>query len=264
LRNPYAIYARHVLRLQKLEPLENPPDAAARGTLLHDALSDFVENNPDILPPDAARQLYDRGVRAVAARADDPGFWEFWLPRYAALCDWFAAQEGAWRAAGVRLLKTECRGRMELAGPAGPFRLRVRADRVDRLPDGRVAAIDYKSGNSAAYSTARIAAGELPQLPLTALIIAQGGMDGVPAADCGYLGYWILTGATPPGEIKSLSDDISAVTAQAHTGLAALIAAFDDPATPYIAAPRAAHAPAYDDYDHLARTAEWGAAEEAA
>jgi ATP-dependent helicase/nuclease subunit B len=37
LRNPYAIYARHVLRLKKLEELDAAPDAAERGVMIHAA-----------------------------------------------------------------------------------------------------------------------------------------------------------------------------------------------------------------------------------
>ena len=43
-------------------------------------------------------------------------------------------------------------------------------------------------------------------------------------------------------------------------GCIVLIAAFDDPATPYLARPRAEHAPRFSDYEHLARVKEWSAA----
>ncbi len=44
---------------------------------------------------------------------------------------------------------------------------------------------------------------------------------------------------------------------QALAGLRALIACFDDPATPYRAVPWPDHAPRYSDYTHLARVKEW-------
>ena len=43
------------------------------------------------------------------------------------------------------------------------------------------------------------------------------------------------------------------------TGLTALIAAFDLAETPYEARPRPDAAPAYSDYEHLARVREWSA-----
>ena len=67
-----------------------------------------------------------------------------------------------------------------------------------------------------------------------------------------------LSGGDPPGEflpaVKSGVQD-SAI-AEAYDGLLRLIAAFDDPATPYLSRPRPSIA--FDgDYDHLARVAEW-------
>ncbi|MBU0859255.1 MAG: PD-(D/E)XK nuclease family protein, partial [Alphaproteobacteria bacterium] len=259
LRDPYSIYAKHVLKLRKLDDLEKEPDAAARGTLLHDALSDFVAQNQDTLPPHAAQQLYDRGVHAVSARADDPGFWEFWMPRYASLCHWFIGHEAAWRKDRNRPAALECKGQMTLPGPAGPFALRVRADRIDRRADGTMAIIDYKSGGADKYSKGKILSGHWPQLPLTALILQQGGIENVPPSTTGYLGYWVLTGGTPPGVIKSLEDDIDTALTVAAEGLAALIAAFDRPEQPYFALPRPDHLPTFNDYDHLARVQEWTA-----
>ena len=43
VRDPYAIYAKHVLRLDELEPLGRAPDYALRGTLIHAALGDFIK-----------------------------------------------------------------------------------------------------------------------------------------------------------------------------------------------------------------------------
>ncbi|HEY9538944.1 MAG TPA: hypothetical protein VIS03_15230, partial [Kiloniellaceae bacterium] len=53
--------------------------------------------------------------------------------------------------------------------------------------------------------------------------------------------------------------DPSALAEAALAGLVRLIAAFDDPATPYACQPRAERAPRFGDYDHLSRIAEWTA-----
>lgn len=259
LRDPYSIYAKHILRLRKLDVIEKAPDAAERGTLLHDALSDFVANNQGQLPPDAADRLYDMGADIVARRADDPGFWDFWMPRYRALCTWFVNHERAWRDDGNRFEIAEQSGKMTLPATGGDFTLNVRVDRVDRGPDGRAAIIDYKSGSAGKYSEKKILSGHLPQLPLTALILKDGGFENIRATDSGYLGYWVLTGGSTPGETKSLENDINTALDAASAGLAALIDAFDRVETPYIALPRPDHLPDFNDYDHLARVQEWTA-----
>jgi ATP-dependent helicase/nuclease subunit B len=58
--------------------------------------------------------------------------------------------------------------------------------------------------------------------------------------------------------------DIATIAGAAVQRLAALIAQFDDEATPYRALRRSDFAPLYkyDDYAHLARVAEWAVAEE--
>src|SRR5439155_2916890 len=50
MRDPYAIYARHVLRLTALDPLDADPGAAERGRLVHSALDRFVKVHPGALP----------------------------------------------------------------------------------------------------------------------------------------------------------------------------------------------------------------------
>src|SRR5439155_6112987 len=57
IRDPYAIYARKVLRLDPLPGIAEPADAGLRGQLFHDALNRFAQAFPDRLPEDAAGEL---------------------------------------------------------------------------------------------------------------------------------------------------------------------------------------------------------------
>src|SRR5258705_2117902 len=41
LRDPYTIYARHVLKLQPLDDIDTPPGAADRGTVIHNSIGDL-------------------------------------------------------------------------------------------------------------------------------------------------------------------------------------------------------------------------------
>ena len=66
-RDPYAIYARHVLGLKKLPPIDADPSAADRGIVIHDALAEFVRAHPDALPPDALERLLAMGERRFGA-----------------------------------------------------------------------------------------------------------------------------------------------------------------------------------------------------
>jgi ATP-dependent helicase/nuclease subunit B len=76
------------------------------------------------------------------------------------------------------------------------------------------------------------------------------------------LRYISASGGEPPGQQCTLRNaDAATLAAEARAGLLRLIAAFDDPTTPYRALRRARfnHSYRYDAYAHLARVAEWAA-----
>jgi len=139
----------------------------------------------------------------------------------------------------------------------GNFTLTAKADRIDRLHDGSYAIIDYKSGST--FSKAKIVSGESPQLPLEGLIAQAGGFEGIAAGSVGWLGYWMMTGGEPPGEVECLNDNIDDALADTRAGLEALITLYDNAKTPYYAIPDPDRAPRYNDYEQLARVQEWTA-----
>jgi ATP-dependent helicase/nuclease subunit B len=256
MRNPYALYARSILRLRPLEPIDADPGAAEKGTLVHEALEAFFKAHPETLPSDPEAALIAAGERVFRALRAKPGLWAFWWPRFLRIAGWFAEAERRRRGESARAW-SEVPGILALDGPAGPFRLGAKADRIDLLRDGQLAIADYKTGALPSAKAVRL--GFAPQLPLEAAIAAATGFAGVPAAQACRLEYWRLTGGEPPGETKVLSDDPDQLAGQALDGLRQLIAAYDDPAAAYLAVPRPDWAPRFDDYAHLARIKEWSA-----
>jgi ATP-dependent helicase/nuclease subunit B len=195
------------------------------------------------------------GRRRFQSVGDRPGVWAFWWPRFERVARWFVETERG-RRAGIAASFGEVPGRLVVGAAAVPFELTAKADRIDVVGRG-LEIIDYKSG--ALPGKQDIARGYAPQLPLEAAIAAAGGFDGVAPAPPARLAYWRLTGGDPPGEIKELEGDPAALAAGARARLEALIAAFDDPATPYLSRPSPLRAPRYSDYAHLARVKEWSA-----
>ncbi|MGP1257128.1 MAG: double-strand break repair protein AddB [Kiloniellales bacterium] len=255
MRDPYAIYARHVLGLKALPALDEEPGAADKGLIVHEALDAFAKAWPDGLPPNAEAELRDCG-RAVFARIRHrPTLFAFWWPRFERIAAWVVAQE-AQRRPELAALLSEIDGRIEIEG----FELRARADRIERLADGRLALIDYKTGTAPSPKSLRL--GFAPQLPLEAAIAREGGFAELAAAEVAELAFWRLTGGQPPGEIKAVKPGkemppIDELAAEARAGLAALVRRFRDPDTPFYARPRPDWAPRYSDYEQLARIKEW-------
>lgn len=253
IRNPYAIYARHILKLVSLDPLDADPGAADRGSFIHRALDRFVGEFPTDLPPDAEARLLTIAREEFGEALARPAVWGFWWPRFERVAKWFLATEPKRRELR-RVLATEAKGQWELDGPAGRFVVRATADRIDRAAGGLVI-VDYKTGS--VPSDRDIVAGLSPQLPIEAAIAEAGGFPGIPAGRVAALAHIRLSGGNPPGEECSVRHEAGELAAAARAGITGLVALFDDPATPYLAHPRASAAPRYDDYRHLARVDEW-------
>jgi len=256
MRDPYAIYARYVLRLNKLDDIAADPGAADRGQIIHATLDAFLREFPDALPPDALPRLLELGrAQFGPLLRTHPDVWAFWWPRFERVAAWFVALERE-RRPRLRTLATEVSGALTLFGPGGAFTLTAKADRIDRGPDGLVV-IDYKTGTPP--TTREIELGFAPQLPLEAAIAEAGGFGGIDAGGVAELAFWRLAGGDPAGEEKPVKGDPAALASEARAGLEGLIRQFDDPSTPYRSCPRPAMAPRYTDYAHLARIQEWSA-----
>jgi ATP-dependent helicase/nuclease subunit B len=120
--------------------------------------------------------------------------------------------------------------------------------------------IDYKTG--AIPTTAAVRAGFSPQLPLEAAMAQAGAFMDVPRGDVSAIEFWALHGRKDGGDASPVRDTPAKLAEDAREGLRRLIAAFDDPNTPYEARPNPEVAPAYSDYLHLARVKEWASAGE--
>ena len=253
IADPYSVYARDILRLRPLDPIDADPSAADRGIVIHRILDAFVRAHPDALPPDAEARLLALGRAQFAAAGARPGVLAFWWPRFERIARWFLETERARRPVTLPLA-TEAEGALDIDAPAGSFRLTAKADRIDGT-GGALEVIDYKTGGVPPKS--HVSDGRRPQLSLEATIAAAGGFEGVDAARVAALAYWRLSGAESAGEIIEIGVDAEKLAREAAEGLQALVACFDDPATPYHPVPRPALAPAWNDYAHLARHKEW-------
>lgn len=254
MQDPYSLYARHILKLEPLDPIDAAPGAADRGTYIHDALDRFLKAYPKALPDDALSQLMAMGEAAFGAALARPTVWAFWWPRFGHIAAWFVKAE-AERRTTISTLGTEIRASYELPGTGvPPFTLRAKADRVDLLPDGSLEIIDYKTG--IAPKERQLHAGYAPQLPLEAMLAEAGAFEGIIAKPVSIISFWRMTGGDPPVDQKPITKDVADLTRKAREGLLSLVKNFDNPATPYLSKPRPVEL-GYGEYDHLARVREW-------
>lgn len=255
MRDPYSVYAKRVLDLQKLDFIDESLTAADRGTVLHAILEDFIAGQPNPLPPDAYDRLVQMGTERLDDLIKDPRSRHFWGVRFASIARWFVDHEQKWRQDAVPL-KQEIKGTMTIAD--GGFTLSGKLDRVDRKLDGSgLALIDYKTGSTPTADDVLL--GLSPQLPLEAAMLREGAFEDIPlGSETAYIGYWVLKGGRSGGDDKEIKkSDPSKLADEAMLGLAALVRLYAKAETPYYSIPRPSARPRYNDYEHLARVQEW-------
>ncbi len=248
IRDPYAIYARHVLGLRPLEPLHRGPDARLRGSALHRVVEEFVR---DLWPRggNRAAALAELVDRVLAEEAPWPATRAAWAARLLRVAPWFLAGEAA-RQGKDRPLAFEVKGTAE---PLPGFALTGKADRIDAGPDGRAVIYDYKTGSLPSPKEQKSFDKQLPLLAALAERGAFGDLGPLEVARVAYIGL----GSSP--EVREIALEPGESDA-AWAGLARLIAAYGRATQGYLSRRAPKHEQgesARGDYDHLARWGEW-------
>lgn len=257
MRDPYSIFARYILGLKVLDPLEADPGAAERGTFIHQALEKFIADYPaGPLPASARGDLMHWGEEAFGPVLGRPAVRAFWWPRFERIADWFLREE-AKRRDGLAEAFVEQTGKTEIPIAGTQFTIQATADRIDQMADGSHVIMDYKTGQPP--SKKDVKSGKAPQMPLEAMILGEGGFPAIGAGSVSALEYWRLSGGSPAGKITPVDEDVAAIVADVRAGLISLISGFMQVETPYLPTPRSALKMRFNDYDHLSRKAEWSA-----
>jgi ATP-dependent helicase/nuclease subunit B len=263
LRDPYTIYARHVLQLRPLDAVDTPPGARDRGSVIHGAVAEFTEKYAQALPADPLAALLAIGEEHFAALQDYPEARAFWWPRFTRIARWFVSWE-AGRRASVRAINPEIGARLEFPIGGRTFKLRTRADRIEQLSDGSYAILDYKTGSTPTERQVRT--GLSPQLTLEGAMLRAGAFQDIAAASSiSELSYVALRGGDPAGEAKPIEFKDGTPDSHADRALAMLkgiLARFAQEDEPYRSLVSPMWKTRYGDYDHLARVKEWSAGRE--
>jgi ATP-dependent helicase/nuclease subunit B len=259
-RDPYAIYASHILRLVPLPRADDGYDPRQFGTALHDALHRFCQV-PAASGTPAERQHALRSLleKTFETSLADPDFATFRWPIVLKAATVFLTFDAEQRRT-VRDVMTERSGRLDLTlTDETMFVLRARADRIDMHRDGSATLIDYKTGQVPGVNEVKV--GFAPQLTLEAAILTAGGFD-VPHRGATGATYLKL-GGRDGGLVRPLEfedatfDDV----VERHVkGLVRLLSSLRHADVGYPSRPFPKYAKAYDDYDHLARVREWSLA----
>jgi ATP-dependent helicase/nuclease subunit B len=250
--DPYAFYARKMLKLNALNAPGEEPDAKWRGTFLHEVLADWGEKDGF-----AAGALVPRLEAAFETSGLHPVVRAMWQPRFEEAAEWFEARVEEQRADGREPHKTEIEGSVEVAG----IKLKGRADRIDRLPENALAVIDYKTGDPP--SDLQVKNGFALQLGLLGFLAEEGAFDDVSGTATTFE-YWSQAREQKRGygKVKSPTKGKGKNKIDPETFVGDMMAHFRDAAARWLTGDEAFKAKlhpeyAYGEYDHLMRYDEW-------
>ena len=269
VRDPYSIFARHVLGLDPLEPMAAAPGAADRGSIVHGVFGSFSQIYPAALPAleiarDRLGGLADEAFATV--KKSHPQIYAEWWPRYERMAAAYLPWEAARRPdlAGVH---AETFGRWVIPLGGETFTLRARADRIEVRRDGSVCIVDFKTGSPP--SSRVVFTGFSPQLTLEAAMLMNGAFAGLPRGGItpDLLYVHASGGRKPfvPAPIKPPKGDartLDAIVAEHARRMTGLVARFMTGDAAYTALPYPQYASKYGAYGHLARVLEWSLAGE--
>lgn len=253
MRDPYSIYAKHILRLRPLDPLEMDLSMMERGQAIHQVLDAFIRSGVSSDDDTAMVTWETLGKKAFEILLKDPRAMAFWWPRFQRMGRWFLDQMTQ-NQHSLQKTKTEIKGSLEISTTHGPVILTAKADRIDYMTSGQGRIIDYKTGSIPPKK--EVMQGYAPQLSLEGLILEKGGFSELSSLPVEKLEYWHMTGGNPPGEVITFSSTESLIR-EAEKGVESLFEAFLSQETPFYACPDPLHAPSHHDYAHLERLKEW-------
>lgn len=257
--DPFAFYANNALGLRRLDRLDAEPTAAWRGTAVHLVLERWLKGGEWTL---------EAAERQLNLFLDGPGITPtlraIWTPRLRAALANFVRMTLAGLGAGrVPIIPaSEVRGTIVM----GEITLSGKADRIDRMADGTLAIVDYKTGSSPAK--AAVEAGYALQLGLLGAM-AQAGAFPDTGGQVAAFEYWRANRDdktrdfgwvdSPFYSEKARPDrrmDEESFAAEARAITEQVFARYLTGGEDYIAKLAPLFAP-YADYDQLMRLEEW-------
>jgi ATP-dependent helicase/nuclease subunit B len=257
-RDPYSIFAKRILRLHVLPLVDTPPDAALRGTIIHEALAALISEFPREWPDDGAERIFEAGEAFIANEVADPVLQLFWREQLRAIADFMHSEEKRRRAGGL-LAASEVDGSIEIDLAGTKVQLVGRADRIDTMADGSLVILDYKTGS--APTKKEILAGFAPQLIVTAVMASEGAFKGISRhATLQSMAYIKLGLTSKLQELPEKGDALQRLVEQQWGHLKSYIAGFYREEQGYESRRRPKLTTHGSDYDHLARVKEWSIA----
>lgn len=247
-RDPYHIYAKHVLRLRPIDDLRKAPDARLRGQVLHKVFEAFTRSTWDGLPDNARDLLMQAADKVLASAEGWTAAERQWRVHIDRIADGFLIAE-AQRRKIASPFTLEVNGSLKIPGGG---RLFGRADRVDVTDTGELVLYDYKSG---APPSPKIIEHYNRQLHLEAAVAEANGFKGIPAATVTEIAFLGLHKDLRATRVQRNEDPD--FVSKSWVAFLALFQRYRKPGKGYLSRRAVKDLAWAGEYDHLARHGEW-------
>lgn len=246
-QDPYAIYAKRILKLKELQKIDYEPGFAEFGSFVHKILEEYVKSpkNEDIFIKQA-QEIFEDYFTSTQSQLT-------WWPKFENIFSNFLKAEEQF---SYYKNYTEIPAQLII----NDITLRGKIDRVAINEDNQAHIYDYKTGQTA--SAKSVIAGGDPQLTISALMIIEGlienNMKNINAENLSSINYWKVS-LSSNSEIKTIcknNEELQILISAAKSGLEKLFSYFDDENNGYISAPKLSEYKK-NEYHHLARIDEW-------
>lgn len=247
IRDPYAVYAREILRLKPLDSLMKTPDALLRGIAVHDVLEQFirdVELDESHLTKDHLMEISETILAQNVPWATARALWSARIDRVAS--HFITGEQKRRESAKPIAYEREASVRIPDLG----FQLAAKADRLDRTDTGDLIIYDYKTGSPPSKEEQTYFD---KQLLLEAAMAERGGFRDVVPADV-VEAIYIGLGSTPKDVAAPLE---TAPANQVWAEFLQLIAHYADDSSGFTARRAMQSDRDIGNYDQLARFGEW-------
>lgn len=243
--DPYAIYAKKILKLKELQKIDYETGFAEFGSFIHKILEEYVKApQAKELFIKKAQKIFEDYFTSIQAQLT-------WWPKFENIFDNFIQTEEKFS-----YLKnyTEIPAHIVINN----ITLRGKIDRAALNQNNAIDIYDYKTGQISSIKS--VISGDDPQLTISALMIIEGliEIDMKNYDNIASINYWKLS-LSNQSDITTIckkSDELQILINAAKSGLEKLFSYFENEENGYISAPKLKQYKK-NEYHHLARIDEW-------
>ncbi|AHA27506.1 double-strand break repair protein AddB [Candidatus Liberibacter americanus] len=259
ISDPYAIYAKKILKLEFIPHFENEPDKKDLGIFFHEIITQLIQNKINKNTPKIVCAM-EKIIDEYFKKANFPPHIDIiWRNRFHKIAHSFILYEEKRHrrqedSPAIEKIFVNIPAKMEIKSIG--VKLTGIADRIDILENGYADIIDYKTGNNPTKQMAKNLID--PQLSLEAAALKSGAFYQINCRKVAYLSYIRLKQGLEVDRITNNEICTDELSKKSLENFVEFISSLQNGTNPFISRLRLSEkSNIHSEYDHLARLEEW-------